>query len=120
MALLKHQWFRNANDVVHDLASACWPGAVLALAVLRMGIVRYQLSPKQLAAVLGAWTGVWAILFIAVAVNVATGIPRLRYKSMGMRPEKVAPRARNAIWKHVAFASILVLCTVWAFFLLRP
>jgi hypothetical protein len=119
MALLKQVWFRNANDVVHDLASACWPGAVLGLAVFRMGMVRYQLGPKEVAAVLGSWTGIWAILFIAVAVNVATGIPRLRYKAMGLRPEKVAVRARSAVWKHVGFVSVLVASTVWAFFLLR-
>ena len=110
---------RVINDVLHDLAAGTWPGAVFALWILRSG-ARGALTPEALALTLKTWSGIYLILAIALATLVATGAGRLTYRGYGVKPALLASRGRTALIKHACFATVIVLVTVAAFFLLAP
>ena len=105
-----------SNDLLHDLAAGAWPGAVIALWMAHTAVK--SAGPTGAAALaLRAWSGIWAILIFAVAVLIATGSLRLRYRAMGVRAEALPARTRIAVTKHIVFVVVLVAATVAAFVL---
>jgi putative copper export protein len=119
MALWSYTGARVTNDVLHDLAAGAWPGAVAALWIVRSGSTS-ALRPEALALALKSWSGLFAVLVVALAVLIATGAGRLSYRGLGVRPAVLASRARTALIKHGVFVTVLVAATVWAFMLLKP
>ena len=119
MRLLKRLWVRVTVDVLHDLAAGAWPGAVVALAIARSGVGKYELPSQTLATMLQAWSGIWVILLLALATSAATGGARLHYRALGVRPDQLHARTRTALIKHAAFATTIVGATIAAAVLLR-
>jgi putative copper export protein len=115
---LDNLYVRATNDIVHDLAAGLWPGAVLALAVMRGGLAGTA-RPDRLPVVLEAWYGVFWLAALAVAALVFTGAVRLRYRTMGIEPSSLPGRGRAATYKHVVFVSVFVLALAAAVVMLR-
>ncbi len=119
MRLSSRLWFRVIVDLLHDLAAGAWPGAVVALWMIRNG-ARTTLAPDVFATVARTWSSVLLILLWALVVQVATGVIRLNYWSLAISPDAVKSRSRAAQIKHVFFALVYTAATVAAFTLLQP
>ena len=108
---------RTANAVVHDLAAGLWPGAVLALWIAHAGAADFAPAGTT-APIRVAWSGIYAILFLELAIQVVTGLIRLRHRGLGVSTEALAAKNSVAQAKHVAFAAVLLAATVGAVVLL--
>ena len=106
-------WVRVVNDILHDLSAGAWPGAVAAAWLVRSG-ARGALSAAAFADLQQAWSAVFLIMAVALAVLVVTGIVRLRYRSLGIPPDLLAARTRAALIKHAVFVTVFLLAIVAA------
>lgn len=113
MGLLSKLWFRIANDIVHDLAAGTWPGAAIALWLVRDRADRV-LPPDTAALSLRAWSAAFLVMFGALATSIVTGIVRARYRTYGLTTPIIRSRTRAALIKHAVFVMVLILATVLA------
>ena len=118
MGLLRNVWFRAVIDLVHDLAAGAWPGAVLAMWIVRTAADK-TLTPGEVSTMVTGWTGTLGIMFWALGLIVATGIVRLNYRGLDMPPELLKSRTTGAWIKHVVFATTFITATVVGFGLLQ-
>lgn len=95
MGLLKNVWFRAVIDLVHDLAAGAWPGAVLAMWIMRTAADK-TLAPGEVSTMLPAWSGTLGIMFWSLGLIVATGVVRLNYRALGMPPDLLKSRTTGA------------------------
>ena len=117
MPATSHLSVRIVNDFLHDIALAMWPGAVLAVWTLRGILVAAPVDPIVLHSKMLSVT--W-ILGASLAILVVTGAVRLNYYELNLRSGTLSAKHRMLVIKHTAFTLMLVLATVWFWYLLPP
>ena len=117
MHLTSRPSVRIVNDFLHDVASALWPGTVLAVWTLRTVLLSAPMSPLALHSrmLLATW-----VLGVSLLVLTVTGTVRLNYYELNLRSGALAAKHRMVLIKHAAFAALLVLSTAWFWYLLPP
>lgn len=114
MGLTRMVWFRVVNDILHDVAAGLVPGTALALWLVRGGATSV-VDPSTLATLARGWTWFVLVLFVALAVLVATGGVRVVYWSSTIKPEDQTSRGRSALVKHALFVALVVYAAVVGF-----
>jgi putative copper export protein len=116
---LSRPWVRITNDSLHDLAAGAWPGAVIALWIAHVGAANYAAAGAAVPSP-RAWLGIYAILVGVLVVQAATGLVRLRLRTLRMRDEAAAPPKSSSVVlaKHAVFAVVLIVATIGAVVLL--
>ena len=117
MRLTNHLSVRIVNDFLHDVAAMLWPGAVLAIWTLHDVFVSAPTSPIALHSrmLFATW-----VLGASLLVLIVTGTVRLNYYELNLRSGTLPAKHRMVVVKHLAFTVILVLSTIWFFYLLPP
>ena len=111
--------FRVVNDLVHDVTAGVFPGAVLALWLVRRG-ASAVLGPDALSTMIRGWSWIVLALFIVVVVFVVTGSIRVGYRVRNISPEALQAQGRSAMIKHAVFVLVFVCATVVAFSVIQP
>lgn len=119
MALSDRTTLRAINDLIHDLTAGIFPGAVLALWLVRNG-ARATMTPQALSDLAQSWSWIVLLMFIALAIFVITGSIRVSYRIRNTKPEAVASQGRVALIKHAFFVGIFVYSAVVAFMVIQP
>ena len=117
MSATSHMSVRIANDFLHDIALAMWPGAVLGVWTLRSVLGSAPVDPIALHTRVLSVT--W-VLGASLAILAVTGAVRLSYYELNLRSGTLPAKHRMVVIKHTAFAMLLVLSTVWFWYLLPP
>jgi putative copper export protein len=119
MALSDRLSFRVINDLVHDITAGVFPGAVLALWLVRNG-ARATLAPEAVSSLAQSWSWIVLVLFVALVLFVVTGSIRVSYRLHNIRTEETAAQGRSALIKHVVFILVFVYAAVVAFSVIQP
>lgn len=119
MGLTKMAWFRATNDLIHDISGGAWIGGAYVLWVVNNG-ARATLAPDVFSSLQRTWTWVVGMLFTLLAVQVVTGLIRVKYWSMPIAEEARTAKGRAALAKHAVFVTLFVAAAVVAFMALQP
>ena len=117
MSLTSKMSVRVVNDFLHDIALGLWPGTVLAMWTVRGLIWSAPGTAVELHA--NALSAIW-VLGVSVTLLVITGAVRLNYYELNLRSGTLPAKHRMVLIKHTAFTLLLVVCTVWFWYLLPP
>ena len=111
--------FRVVNDLLHDVTAGVFPGAVLALWLVRKGAAA-TLSPDAVATMVRSWSWIVLLLFVVIVVFVVTGSMRVSYRTRNISAEALQAQGRSAMIKHAVFVLVFVYATVVAFTVIQP
>jgi putative copper export protein len=103
-------WLRIANDIVHDLSAGLWPGAAVAVWLVRRGAEAGLTSATVNVSPI-AYGAVFPVMVAALAALVVTGLVRLGYRGVRGSPKTLV---RTVLIKHAAFSSVFILATALA------
>jgi hypothetical protein len=116
MAVIKNSYLRALDEYLHDMAAGAFPGAVVAAWLIRRGMA--GASADTILQLQKATTALWLVLGVCALVLIATGLGRLGYWHLNLRPEVVTTKRRMILIKHTAFVLTLIGCIIWIFSLL--
>jgi predicted permease len=105
------------NSFFHDMSTGTWAACVLVIALLNAR--RTAVLPEAAAAILDAQWAVFWLLVGALVVLMVTGGFSMRYWREKSASEEVTERLRLLWIKHVLFALVYGVGTVWVWLLLR-
>jgi hypothetical protein len=111
-------WLRAINDMLHGLAAGAFPGAVMALWIVRNTATPVLGSQAMASLLARSWTWVLTIMLVALVVQVATGGARLFYWKVPVAADQVQKKGRVAGAKHAVFVLVFVGAAIAAFMLL--
>lgn len=119
MGLTDRSSFRLVNDLVHDVTAGIVPGAVLSLWLVRNG-AKASLGPAVLSTLVGSWSWIVLVVFVAMVVFIVTGSVRLAYRSHHVSLHAIKAQGRSALIKHAVFVVLFVFATLMAFIVIQP
>jgi hypothetical protein len=106
MEFLGNVYVRSAIEFVHDIAAGAFPGAVLMAWIIRQQI---EVTQRGAVADVGrASLSLWVILLGVLFAIGLTGLIRLRYWKLNVRPGFLDSKKRLVLIKHTAFVVLLI------------
>ena len=101
---------------MHDVAAGSYPGAVLGMWLARTRVAATM--PSAVPALEKAAVSLWLVMAAALLLLVTTGLFRLGYYQLNLRPGYLETKRQMVLVKHAAFVTVLVLSFIWMFTLL--
>ena len=106
MEFLQKVYIRVTVEFVHDIAAGAFPGAVLIAWMIRRQIAVTR--PDAYADVGQASLGLWVILLGVLFALVFTGLFRLGYWKLNVRPGGLESKRSLVVTKHALFVLALI------------